>query len=253
MGDAGPEPAALNPSGALSRSGLLCQADIKRQRQQGYDDGRQAGVAPGSQVHLGVQGRAGCVQQIRDRSLAAICAGRLSYLAAAIACQSLDYVSVSAPFRSPQERRELVLNAVRYGALDQSGGLKRLRVAIELVRKYAPGPAASSVELGLKRDLDAIPAEIIADQTVRMLRDGQLFSVGRVLEAAAYRHVCPPFDDLPAQAKALLGSFLDFAAVRRDAFAASWKGYDVSGGGEISIVEGEGGTSEGGQSTLFDI
>lgn len=152
---------------------------------------------------------------------AAIAYVRLSYLAAAIASQSIDYISVEAPFRSAEERRDLVLNAVRYGALDKDEGQNQLRVAVELVRSYAPESTVNKVEAGLKADLEAIPAEIIADQIVRMLKDGKLFTAGRELEDSAYNRRCPSFDELDAQTKSLLGAFLDFSNVRRDAFAAA--------------------------------
>lgn len=142
---------------------------------------------------------------------AALASGRLAYLAAAIACQSIDYISIEAPFRSADERRELLLNAERYGALDRSGGQQQLRLAVDLIRTYAPGAAATKVESGMKSDLDAIPAEIIADQAVRMLKNGLLFAAGRDLEAAAYNRSCLTFDQLSSGAKSLLGAFLDFA------------------------------------------
>ena len=155
----------------------------------------------------------------------AVAAGRLAYLAAAIACQSLDYVSIAAAFRSADERRELLLNAVRYGASDRDEGMRNLRLAVGLIEKYAPsGPgAARAVETGLRSDLDAIPAEIVADQAVRLLKDGQLFAVGRELEAASYSRLCPTFDQLGLHAKSLTGAFLDYASVNREAFASAWK------------------------------
>ena len=155
----------------------------------------------------------------------AVAGGRLAYLAAAIACQSLDYISVDAAFRSLDERRELLLNAVRYGDSDRDHGTRNVRLAMGLIEKYAPGGSstARSVESGLKADLDAIPAEIIADQAVRLLKDGQLFVVGRDLEAAAYNKACPTYDELSSHAKAMIGAFLDYAVVNREAFASAWK------------------------------
>src|SRR5205807_1397539 len=69
-------------------------------------------------------------------SMAARAAGRLAYLAAAIACESLDYVSVGAAFRSLDERRELMLKAVRLGALSSEGGQQTLKLALALIEKY---------------------------------------------------------------------------------------------------------------------
>lgn len=158
-------------------------------------------------------------------SRAARAAGRLSFLAAAIACESLDYVSVGAAFRTMDERRELILNAVRLGALSDESGQQTLRLAIALVEKYAPGgkATASAVETGLKRELEQIPAEIVADQAVRLLKLDQLFVTGRELEMASYHVSLPPFDSLGIQTKSMLGALLDYAGIDRELFANAWK------------------------------
>lgn len=158
-------------------------------------------------------------------SRAARAAGRLTYLAAAIACESLDYVSVGAAFRTIEERRNLVLNAVRLGALANEEGEQAIRVALALVEKYAPGgrATAAAVEVGLKRDLERIPAEIVADQAVRLLKNDQLFTVGKELEIAAYHVELQPFDSLGLATKSMLGALLDYANVDRERFANAWE------------------------------
>lgn len=163
-------------------------------------------------------------------SKAARAAGRLAYLAAAITCESLDYVSVGAAFRTMDERRELILNAVRLGALSSEEGQQTLKLAIALVEKYAPGGkgTASSVEVGLKKDLERIPAEIVADQAVKLLKSDQLFFSGRELEMASYHVSLPPFDSLSISTKSMLGALLDYARVDRERFAKAWKATPVT-------------------------
>lgn len=158
-------------------------------------------------------------------SQAARSAGRLAYLAGALVCQSLDYVSVGAAFRSIDERRDLILRAVRFGALGDENGQQTLRLAMALVEKYAPGGrgTATVVETGLKRDLDQIPAEIVADQAVRLLKSDQLFMTGRELEMACYSTALPTFDGLSTHTKSMLGALLDYANLDRERFANSWK------------------------------
>jgi hypothetical protein len=156
-------------------------------------------------------------------SKAARTAGRLAYLAAAIACESLDHVSVG--FRTLDERRELILKAVRLGALSNDDGQQTLKLALALVEKYAPGgkTTAIAVETGLKKDLERIPAEIVADQAIRLLKTDQLFIAGRDLEMASYQAALPPFDALGTQTKSMLGALLDYAGVDRERFAQAWK------------------------------
>lgn len=158
-------------------------------------------------------------------SQAARSAGRLAYLAGALVCQSLDYVSVGAAFRTMDERRDLILRAVRLGALGDENGQQTLRLAIALVEKYAPGGrgTATVVESGLKRDLDQIPAEIVADQAVRLLKSDQLFMTGRELEMACYSTALPTFDGLSTHTKSMLGALLDYANLDRARFANAWK------------------------------
>lgn len=167
-------------------------------------------------------------------SEAARAAGRLAYLAAAIACESLDYVSVGAVFRTIEERRDLILQAVRLGALSGEGGQKTLKLAIALVDKYAPGGkgTARAVEAGLRHDLERIPAEIVADQAVRLLKFDQLFLTGRELEHAAYHIVLPPFDALTVSTKSMLGALLDYSGVDRERFAKAWNAGRTAGGPE---------------------
>lgn len=158
-------------------------------------------------------------------SKAARAAGRLAYLAAAIVCESLDYVSVGAAFRTMDERRELILNAVRLGALSDEDGQQRLKLAIALVERYAPGgrATASAVQASLKRDLEKIPAEIVADQAMRLLKSDQLFLTGRELEMASYQVGLPPFDSLSVPTKSMIGALLDYAGVDRGRFATAWQ------------------------------
>jgi len=160
----------------------------------------------------------------------AVAGGRLAYLSAAIACASLDYISVGSAFRSLEEKKEALLNAVRFGAADSDEGTRSLRLAIGLVEKYSSGgrTTARQIESALKADLNAIPAEIVADQAGRLLKEGHLFNVSRELEAASYRRSCPPFDELTPQAKSMVGAFLDYAALRREAFASAWTSSDTS-------------------------
>jgi hypothetical protein len=184
-------------------------------------------------------------------SKAARAAGRLAYLAAAISCESLDYVSVGAAFRTLDERRELILNAVRLGALSNEDNQHTLKLALALVEKYAPGGkgTAVAVETGMKKDLERIPAEIVADQAVKLLRADQLFIVGRELEMASYHVALPPFDALGVQTKSMLGALFDYAGIDRERFAQAWKAGPLTPKTEIIETAIDKGTQ---QPTLFE-
>lgn len=156
-------------------------------------------------------------------------AGRLTYFCAALVGTNLDYVSVEAPFRSIDERREMLVNAIRYGNTDKGEGLEKLRLAAGIIRQYADNGAAiaKTVEQGFSRDLNSIPAEIIADHVVRMGKNESLFSVSRELERASYLRKCPNFDQLDIASKSFLGALFDFSSVDRAKFAEAWKPVDL--------------------------
>ena len=181
-------------------------------------------------------------------------AGRLAYLAAAIACESLDYVSISAAFRTMDERKKLIIDAVRLGALSSADGQHALKMALALVEKYAPGGrgAAAAMESDLKRDLGRIPAEIVADQAIRLLRLDQLFLTGRELEMASYYADLPPFDNLGVHTKSMLGALLDYSGVDRERFAKAWIISDSSVTPTPGEMAGAGVAENSAQFNLFD-
>jgi hypothetical protein len=225
---------------------------IDRQRKdKSLTDGRKAilaslanGLGPASVVNAlsSFSAMANLSTTAHPSSAGAEASGRLAYLSAALACVGLDYISVGAAFRSIDERRELLLRAVRYGAADSQEGGRSLRIATGLIEKYAPGGSATArqVEQKFRADLNAIPAEIIADQAGRLLRDGTLFSVARDLEAASYDRACPTFDLLNAPTKSMLGALLDFAGVNRRAFAAAWTTKQIASSRSSSERSSEG-------------
>jgi hypothetical protein len=188
-------------------------------------------------------------------SQAARAAGRLAYLAGAIVCQSLDYVSVGAAFRSMDERHDLILRAVRLGALGDENGQQIFHLAIALAEKYAPGGrgTAAAIEAGLKRDLDQIPAEIVADQATRLLKSDQLFITGRELEMASYYVTLPTYDHLTPPTKSMLGALLDYANLDRERFANAWKSDSSAiASTSLEIIDGEVERILHSQANLFD-
>jgi hypothetical protein len=212
-----------------------------------------SGFGPASAVHSlsAFESLAHMTTGAYPRSDTAAAAGRLSYLAAAVACACLDYVSVGAAFRSVDEKKELLLKAIRHGASDSDAGQRELKIAMRLIERYSAGgsAAARQIQDGLNADLKAIPAEIVADQAARMLKDGALFSTARELEAAAYANSCPSFDSLPSTSKAMIGALLDFASVRRESFAVAWEAKGTRG--EVQTAPAKAAGTEPGTLKLF--
>jgi hypothetical protein len=158
-------------------------------------------------------------------SLTALAAGRLAYLSAAIIAISLDFISVESPFRTWEEQKEMFINAIRYGNTEQQVGLETVRLAIGLVRQYLENGSAiaHTLENSVSIELNSIPAEIIADQAIRMSIEGSLFTVARQLERACYLKVLPSFDDLEQKEKSFIGALLDYSDINRATFAKAWR------------------------------
>ena len=158
-------------------------------------------------------------------SLVAKLAGRLTYFSGALAAIGLDAVGVDMAFRPSEERRAILINSIRYGNTDAVAGQKELRVAIALVREYVDNGStiAQTIKDETSKKLNNIPAEIIADEVVRMGTNETLFSVARELERMSYLRICPNYDQLSTPAKSFLGTLLDFSGIDRRTFAIAWE------------------------------
>jgi hypothetical protein len=149
---------------------------------------------------------------------------RLLYLTSAFAAISLDFALADQAFRSQEERRQSIIDSVRFGDAAGVAAIPTIRAAIGLARKYAEnGPAvAKQIEYGFNGEAGRIPAEIIADYVSRISASDALFNVAREIENASSSVELPSFDELSVEAKSLLGVFLDFNGVARERIATSW-------------------------------
>ena len=124
------------------------------------------------------------VVSAHPRSPAAELAGRLTHFSAALVAIGLDGVRLDATFGSLEDLRAILVNAIRFGNTDRTAGLAKLRVATGLVRRFAENGSilAKTIEKKAQKEYESIPAEIIADEVVRMggIKEN-LFSVARDL------------------------------------------------------------------------
>lgn len=157
----------------------------------------------------------------RPDSEQASLAARLSYLAASIACISIDFIAARVALRPLDDRKGAILDAVRLGALASDEGRRSLSTALRLISKYGPSGRAGAVavERAIKADLDRIPAEVVADQSARLLKGDQMFLVAIELEAACYAGEFRKFDDISVGARSMIGALLDYSGVDRKYFA----------------------------------
>lgn len=173
---------------------------------------------------------------------------RLTYFSSAIAAAALDYASGEAALRPHQERLSSLTDAIRFGE-DPKGTSEKLRWAEAAIRDFAPNGAglAEVVRERFSDALKSVPAEGLAEVTVKLANSDRLFNAARDLEQAAFAIECPPFDDLSIDAKSFLGAVLDFVSINRVAFAGSWKLAKKSENTtqDMPLTEGEGTDLEG--------
>ena len=165
------------------------------------------------------------------RSEQAQLALRLFYRTSAFAAISLDYVLADQAFRSRADRRQSIIDSIRFGESDAAAALPTIRVAIGLARKYVENgtAAAKQIEYGFFGDADRIPAEIIGDYVVQVSASDALFNVAREIEWASTSVELPSYDEMSSEAKSLLGVFLDFNGISRERIATAWpRGADAS-------------------------
>ena len=156
---------------------------------------------------------------------------RLAYFSAAIAALSMDFVALDLSFRGADERRNALINAIRVGNIDEAAGLEKVRVAVALLRSYAPNgdAVAATVESAMQRDMKSIPAEIVADYVVKLPKMDILFQIARNLEHGCFMQSVPSFDALGVDEKSFIGALLDFCGISRARFVSSWSGKKTKG------------------------
>jgi hypothetical protein len=150
---------------------------------------------------------------------------RLLFHTCALATISLDFALADHAFRSQDEKRQIIVNGIRYGETDDVHAITTVRAAIALARKYQDNGAAAAkqIEHGFYDDAERIPADIIADYVARISTTDALFNAAREMEYASSAVTLPSLDDLTAEAKSLLGTFLDFNGISREKVALAWR------------------------------
>jgi hypothetical protein len=202
-------------AGRLSREWAMQLEDVKASLLENF------GVASGNRCLGGFDYFAEQAVVAHPNSLQAEVAVRAALFAASMAAVSLDYVANEAAFRTSEERRRTLANAIRYGNLDQGAGTEIIRMATALVHQFAENGGAQARQISKRYydEVSKIPAEIVADQVARMSNSETLFIVARELEKSAHARILGGFDALSGEAKSLMAAFLDFCSITRSKFA----------------------------------
>lgn len=177
---------------------------------------RSANTAMGALMYF-----AGAAIEAQPGSAAAEASTRAVYAAAAAAAVSLDFTIADYSFSSIDERRRAIANGIRYGQTEEMEALRNVRLAMGLARDFAHNgkAVARQIEGGFLEAATSISAEVVAEYVARHSSSDGLFTAARSLEEASSARSFVSFDSLPIGAKSMLGVFLDFAGLSREAFA----------------------------------
>jgi hypothetical protein len=148
---------------------------------------------------------------------------RLFYFTAALVAISLDFVLADHAFRSQEDRRQIIIDGIRFGQSENNQSISTITTAVELARQYAENGnvVAKQIERRFYDQAKTIAAEIIADYVVKVSGRSTLFDISRELEAQALSKAVQSFDSLAVEVKSFLGILMDFNNVPRERIAAA--------------------------------
>ena len=148
---------------------------------------------------------------------------RLFYFTAALVAISLDFVLADHAFRSQEDRRQIIIEGIRFGQTENNQSISTITTAVELARQYAENGnvVAKQIERQFYDQAKKIAAEIIADYVVKVSGRSTMFDIARDLEAHSLLQGVKSFDALAIETKSFLGILLDFNSLQREKVAAA--------------------------------
>jgi hypothetical protein len=148
----------------------------------------------------------------RRESLARLFLICLSYVAI-----SLDYALNDLVFMQPAERQKHIDLGLRFGEERSGSTLDAVKLALGLVRQFAPNgnAIARQVEAKFYEEAALIPVDIVAEHAARVANSDALFRTAQDLDALGYNAQVSVFDDLQLETKSLIGVAFDYADISR--------------------------------------
>jgi hypothetical protein len=168
--------------------------------------------------------------QAHPGSRSALLGTRLSYLAAAIAAASFDFVSGDTALRQNSERVKAISEALQYGS-DPVGTKDKLKWAEAAAREFLENGAAvaEAIRRRFTAAIETPGAEHLAQIIVKNTSSDALFEVARALEAQTYGVSVLPFDKLQVELKSWIGALIDYCELDRREFALAANGNGIVG------------------------
>ena len=148
---------------------------------------------------------------------------RLSFLAASIFFVSLDYFCSNAIFCTPIDRKNNLIQALRFGALGGEDEINPISQSISLIEKHSPNTPVGSIMDSIMDDLHKIPVEIITEPIVKSFENNELFNTCLEFEKTAYQKKLPAVESLTPPTKTLLSALFEHLSVQFTEFKNCWK------------------------------
>jgi len=149
---------------------------------------------------------------------------RLVYFSASLVAANLDFISSSYSFASNEERRNVFINSIRYGAPNIVEGKQNISIALAIVSEHLENGAALSKKLEKNIDAvyDKIHAEVVADHVLRLGKGDMLFKIACEFEMLTYETKPAGFDFLKTHLKSFIGMLLDYSEINRKNFVTAY-------------------------------
>ena len=149
---------------------------------------------------------------------------RLLYFTCSVIAICLDFILSKFWFRSLSEKRDALINSIKYGHHNKGYGQEKIRVASALVTQHAPNGSAvaQSMKNSISDYFDNIHADIVVDHVIENLRNNTLYEMACILEKRAYDRDLQGYDTLSSPEKSFLGTIMDFCGIDRVRIANSW-------------------------------
>lgn len=147
-------------------------------------------------------------------------AARLTFLLLSYFLVAVDYIMVDIAFLSEVERKHALADGFRYGAAGRTRSDQLLRTAADLIQAYLPDAKglAATVRGDAARELEALPADGLAEYLSRREQIRTLLANSKEFEEAAFSHEFTGPAAIPLKLQSLVSVFLDHVGIERTDF-----------------------------------
>jgi len=147
-------------------------------------------------------------------------ATRVLYASISMLLIGIDYSARLIQLEDRDTTRKRITESLRYGENGFSRMQDTVNTAIKMMEAYTPEvrTKGTQLSLGIRQDMESIPAEILGEMFSKIDIARELFSTAKSFESLAYRRTLVSPSQLDPQLSAILFGLLDFFKIDRLGF-----------------------------------